>query len=138
MLLWVSSFGAHGLPAALDARVPAVVLGHPALAAAARARGASTVFIPVATPGIDIGGHLFRTDGSIVVPLKPVRGAPLPSVGAIAARLVERLAPPRLAPDTTRRGLAEGVATPHAGAPHAGAQPAAAQPVAAQRTGADQ
>ena len=33
---------------------------------AAPARG---VFIPVATPGIGVAGHLFRTDGVVALPL---------------------------------------------------------------------
>jgi formylmethanofuran dehydrogenase subunit B len=67
------------------------VLGHPALADATRARGANTVFIPVATPGIDTGGHLFRVDSSVVMPLAPARGAALASVASLAAQLTTRL-----------------------------------------------
>ncbi|WP_114809701.1 formylmethanofuran dehydrogenase [Paraburkholderia kururiensis] len=91
-LLWVASFGPHGWPSALTAGVPAVVLGHPALAEAAKARGAATVFIPVATPGIDGTGHLFRVDSSVVVPLAAARGAALPSVHAVATQLHMKLA----------------------------------------------
>lgn len=91
-LLWVASFGPQAWPAALPREVPAIVLGHPALAAAAKARGAGTVFIPVATPGIDSGGHLFRIDGTVVAPLTAARGAALPSVAALAARLAVLLA----------------------------------------------
>jgi formylmethanofuran dehydrogenase subunit B len=92
-LLWVSSFGPQPLPDTLDPDVPAIVLGHPAMAAgAAIARPGPTVFIPVATPGIDIGGHLFRTDGTVVVPLSAARHTGLPGVGDIAGRLAERLA----------------------------------------------
>lgn len=131
MLLWVASFGPHGLPAVLDARVPAVVLGHPALAAAARARGTHTVFIPVATPGIDTDGHLFRTDGSIVVPLRPARAVPLPSVGTVAARLVERLA--HAASGSARAGSDQDAGTPRADAHSDAARPAAAPPDGARR-----
>ena len=49
-----------------------VVLGHPALAARCRRSGAATVFIPVATPGIGSAGHLFRTDGTVLMPLDAV------------------------------------------------------------------
>jgi formylmethanofuran dehydrogenase subunit B len=73
-LLWVASFAPPVWPHALDPTVPAIVLGHPALAGAAKARGGATVFIPVATPGIDSGGHLFRVDGSVVMPLSAARG----------------------------------------------------------------
>lgn len=90
-LLWVASFAPPQWPQALDQRMPAIVLGHPALAETAKARGAATVFIPVATPGIDSGGHLFRVDGSVVLPLAAARGAALPSVATIATRLAAQL-----------------------------------------------
>ena len=90
-LLWVASFAPPAWPQALDQAMPAVVLGHSALAETAKARSAPTVFIPVATPGIDSGGHLFRVDGSVVMPLAAARGAALPSVATIAARLAAQL-----------------------------------------------
>ncbi|MDR3100663.1 MAG: formylmethanofuran dehydrogenase [Paraburkholderia sp.] len=90
-LLWVASFAPPaGLPDPQPG-VPTIVLGHPALAQAAKARGGATVFIPVATPGIDSGGHLFRTDGPVVTPLAAARRVPLPTVAALAAQLAERL-----------------------------------------------
>jgi formylmethanofuran dehydrogenase subunit B len=60
------------------------VLGHPEAAPAA---GGSTVFIPVSTPGIGTPGHLFRTDGSVVLPLFPVYPDTLPSVAEVVGRL---------------------------------------------------
>ena len=90
-LLWVASFAPPAWPQALGQTVPMIVLGHPALAAAAKARGAATVFIPVATPGIDSAGHLFRVDGPVVMPLAAARGAGLPSVATIAACLAAHL-----------------------------------------------
>ena len=92
LLLWVASFGAEPLPAALDPAVPAIVLGHPALAGAVAARGASTLFVPVATPGIDAGGHLFRVDNTVALPLAAARGFALPSVADVLTRLGERVA----------------------------------------------
>lgn len=92
LLLWVASFGAEPLPAALDPAVPAIVLGHPALAGAVAARGASTVFVPVATPGIDAGGHLFRVDNTVALPVAAARGFALPSVADVLTRLGERVA----------------------------------------------
>jgi formylmethanofuran dehydrogenase subunit B len=94
-LLWVASFEPQAWPASLDPALALIVLGHPALADAAQARGANTVFIPVATPGIDSGGHLFRVDGSVVMPLAAARGAALEPVASIAAGLNERLREPR-------------------------------------------
>ncbi|MGF6374005.1 formylmethanofuran dehydrogenase subunit B [Paraburkholderia sp. RAU6.4a] len=90
-LLWISGFAPHAWPASLDPALALIVLGHPALADAARARGANTVFVPVATPGVDSGGHLFRVDGTVVMPLTAARGAALESVASIAAKLSGRL-----------------------------------------------
>jgi|GEM_PF-42217 len=90
-LLWVASFAPPSWPQALADDVPAVVLGHPALAPTAAARGNGTVFIPVATPGVDSGGHLFRLDSSVVMPLAAARGASLATVASVAAELAQRL-----------------------------------------------
>lgn len=86
-LLWVSSFTPVPLPAALDDNLPVIVLGHPATQLPPR-KGA-TVFIPVATPGIDGGGHLFRIDTSVVARLTAARDSDLPGVATIAARLTQ-------------------------------------------------
>ncbi|KXU83050.1 formylmethanofuran dehydrogenase [Paraburkholderia monticola] len=90
-LLWIASFAPDAWPTSLDPALPLIVLGHPALADAARARGANTVFVPVATPGIDSGGHLFRVDASVVLPLSAARGAALDTVASLAARLSEQV-----------------------------------------------
>jgi formylmethanofuran dehydrogenase subunit B len=51
------------------------------------------VFIPVATPGIDSDGHLFRLDTSVVTPLHAARqGTNLRTVADMAADLAERIA----------------------------------------------
>jgi formylmethanofuran dehydrogenase subunit B len=91
-LLWVSSFQPEPLPGALDNTVPAIVLGHPALKATLGGRTAPTVFIPVATPGIDSGGHLFRIDTSVVAHLMATRESGLPTVATIATRLTDGVA----------------------------------------------
>lgn len=84
LLLWVSCFDAAALPPSCNG--PLIVLGHPAQAAAAARRGA--VFIPVATPGIGVDGHVFRTDGTVLMPLRAVRPDALPSVADVAQRLL--------------------------------------------------
>ncbi len=100
-LLWVASFGTE--PAAPQAALPRVVLGHPALGhpAAAPAPGdGDTVFIPVSTPGIGSAGHLFRTDGVMLMPLSAVYADRLPTVADVVGRLtlaVESLRQPRAA-----------------------------------------
>ena len=49
------------------------------------------MFIPVATPGIGIDGHVFRTDGTVLMPLRAVRPDTLPAVAQVAQRLLAAL-----------------------------------------------
>lgn len=91
-LLWVASFDAGAAPP--PTALPTVVLGHPALAATCRRPGA--LFIPVATPGIGSDGHLFRTDGTVLMPLAAVRADGLPTVAAVAQRLLPLVAARRV------------------------------------------
>ena len=86
-LLWIASFGTEPAPPA--ASLPRIVLGHPSLAAAVQ--GSGTVFIPVATPGIGSAGHLFRTDGSVLMPLRALRDDGLPTVADVLRRITESL-----------------------------------------------
>lgn len=88
-LLWVASFDAAALPP--PNRLPMVVLGHPALAAASLRSGVPTVFIPVATPGIGSAGHLFRTDGTVLMPLDAVYRDRLPSVADVVGQIMSAL-----------------------------------------------
>ena len=89
-LLWISSFDPSRLPP--DTPLPRVVLGPPAMAERLRAQGRARddVFIPVATPGLNASGHLFRTDGLVVVPLTAARDDGLAGVTEVLARLLER------------------------------------------------
>ncbi|HEX7384413.1 MAG TPA: formylmethanofuran dehydrogenase [Burkholderiaceae bacterium] len=82
-LLWVSSYGPEPAPPA--AALPRIVLAHPAMALPAT--NERSVFIAVATPGIDAAGHLLRTDGVVMLPLSPVVESVLPGVAAVAARI---------------------------------------------------
>ena len=84
-LLWVSSYGPEPAPPA--AGMPRIVLGHPGMPLPRDAH--ELVFIPVSTPGIGSAGHLFRTDGSVLLPLRPVYGDGLPSVGEVVRRLTQ-------------------------------------------------
>ncbi|WP_061125878.1 molybdopterin-binding domain-containing protein [Caballeronia catudaia] len=90
-LVWISSFAPEPLPASLDDTVPAIILGHPSTALPARR--APTVFIPVATPGIDSSGHLFRVDTSVVAPLAAALDRALPTVASIASQLAQARRP---------------------------------------------
>ena len=86
VVLWVSSFGARPVPASAPS-VPRIMLGHPDMAGSAD----DTVFIPVATPGIGAAGHLFRTDGSVLMPLRALRADTLPAVSDVLQRLTHAL-----------------------------------------------
>ncbi|MBT2299656.1 formylmethanofuran dehydrogenase [Variovorax paradoxus] len=94
LLLWVSSFGPQ--PALPPADLPRIVLGHPRM----RLLQESEVFIPVSTPGIGSGGHLFRSDGSVLLPLRPLYDDGLPGVGEVVNRLTQAVR-------ASRRGLAQ-------------------------------
>ncbi|MDE2371045.1 MAG: formylmethanofuran dehydrogenase [Burkholderiales bacterium] len=86
-LLWVSAFDADALPPASD--LPLVVLGHPQQACACARAG--SVFMPVATPGIGAAGHLFRTDGTVLMPLHALRSEALPAVDEAARSILAAL-----------------------------------------------
>lgn len=90
-LLWISSFNADPLPATA---LPRIVIGHPDLAKElfASTTGAPTVFIPVSTPGIGSGGHLFRTDGVVLMPLNAVYADTLPTAASVISRLTQAVA----------------------------------------------
>lgn len=85
LLLWVASFQPGLIPP--DTGLPQIILGRPGLV---RPEG-DVVFIPVATPGIESGGHLFRADGGVVLPLRPIRPSSLPTVAEVIEGLLQRL-----------------------------------------------
>lgn len=92
-LLWLSCFDADAAPPATP--LPLLVLAHPAQAAACRRPGA--VFIPVATPGIGAAGHVFRTDGTVLMPLSAVLDQGLPNAADVLHRITAALAAGRAA-----------------------------------------
>ena len=86
LLLWLASFGTEPPPPA--GQLPRIVLGHPALAACG-----ADVFIPVATPGVGSDGHLFRSDGVVLMPLHTLRPeSTLPTAATVLRRLALELA----------------------------------------------
>lgn len=92
-LLWVDAFSPTRPPPVTS--LPRVILGVPALGERLRADGAAAgaVFLPVATPGLNAAGHLFRTDGPVLLHLPAARDDGLPTVearlGALLAALGE-------------------------------------------------
>ena len=86
-IVWISSFDPQRVPPA--STLPLVVLGPPAMAS--RVRAGACVFFPVATPGLDAAGHLFRTDGPIVVPVFAVRDDAPNGVARVLDGIARRL-----------------------------------------------
>lgn len=84
-LVWVASITPDD--AVPDTALPRVVFGHPALPVPE----GDVVFIPVATPGIGSGGQLYRSDGTVIVPLHPVIDQALPALPAVVTGLLQRL-----------------------------------------------
>lgn len=84
-LLWVSCFDPDVAPPATA--LPTLVLGHPDLA-----RVPAAVFIPVSTPGIGSPGHLFRADGSVMLPLHAVYDDTLPTLASVLDRIAGAIA----------------------------------------------
>ncbi len=98
-LLWVSSFDAGSKPpiSPQPDRMPTIVLGHPGMDATD-----ATVFIPVATPGVDADGHLFRTDSVVLMPLHAVpsrKATGLPTVHDVLDKLTQAVIALRSSPD---------------------------------------
>ena len=99
LVVWVSSFNRGKLPPESDK--PLIVIGNANLVGAACSREASllndegksrlqaaptkkpNVFIPIATPGLDCSGTLFRVDSSVILPLKKIRENALPTLSEV-------------------------------------------------------
>ena len=88
-VLWTSSFDAQSTPPTTT--LPLIVIGHPALASSCTRAG--SVFIPVSTPGIGSAGHLFRTDGTLLLPLFAARPDTLPTLADVVSRIEQAIAP---------------------------------------------
>lgn len=85
LLLWVSAFDTRCTPPA--SATPAIVLGRAGMQCDAE----TEVFIPVATPGIDHGGHIFRCDNVAILPLHQLRDTDLPAVSDVIHAIIDRL-----------------------------------------------
>ena len=84
-LLWVSSFNEKRAPP--ETTVPTVVLGRSGMSF----NKEPDVYIPVATPGIDHAGHVYRTDNVVALPLRKLRESALPSVAQVVAEIEKAL-----------------------------------------------
>jgi len=80
-MLWVNSFSPEKHP--IKSELPLIVLGNANL----QFEHEPDVFIPIATPGLDCSGMLFRVDSSIILPLKKVRESNLPTLSEILRQI---------------------------------------------------
>ena len=87
-LLWVSSFDADAAAAGDE---PADGRARPPGAGRALPPAPVRSSSPSATPGIGSAGHVFRTDGTVLMPLHAVRPDGLPTVAEVAKRLLQAL-----------------------------------------------
>jgi formylmethanofuran dehydrogenase subunit B len=85
LTLWVNSFNAEKLPA--NNHLPLIILGN----ANTKFKTEPEVFIPIATPGLDCGGTLFRVDSSVVLPLKKCRENKLPTLSEVVSQIEAQL-----------------------------------------------
>ncbi len=79
VMLWVNSFSPEKTPPKTDK--PLIVIGN------SNTKCQADVFIPIATPGLDCSGTLFRVDSSVVLPLKKVRESNLPTLAKVISQI---------------------------------------------------
>ena len=84
-LLWISTFNATPAP---KTDAPTIVIGHPATTF----ENVPDVFIPVAIPGIQQGGSMFRMDSSVTLPLTKLTDATLPTLATVLQKIESLLA----------------------------------------------
>jgi len=84
LMVWISAFAPEPPP---ETAVPVIALTHP-LTVLPRP---PAVAIPVGVPGVDHGGALFRTDGVVALPIRPLRRSPRRSPAAVLNAIAEAL-----------------------------------------------
>jgi formylmethanofuran dehydrogenase subunit B len=80
-VVWVNSYSPEAMPPAGTA--PVIVLGAPD----SKFETPPSVFIPVATPGLDSNGQQFRVDGSVTLPLSAAKPSDLPTLTQVVAMI---------------------------------------------------
>lgn len=85
LLLWISAFDTRRTPP--ESGTDVIVLGRAGMQCDIPPR----VFIPVATPGIDHSGNIFRCDTGVVLPLKPLRNTGLLPVSSVLQSITDHL-----------------------------------------------
>lgn len=84
-LLWTSSFNPTSPP---EASAPTIVIGHPNTTFSKTPE----VFIPVAVPGVQSDGQMFRMDSSITLPLRKFKDSDLPTLQSVIEQIESELA----------------------------------------------
>ena len=84
-MLWVNSFSPEKLPPVTNKLL--IVFGN----SNCQLEGVPDVFIPIATPGLDCSGTLFRVDSSVVLPLKKCRENSLPTLSEVVSKIEKLL-----------------------------------------------
>ena len=85
LMVWVNSFSPEKLPPGTDK--PLIALGN----SNCQFETVPAVFIPIATPGLDCSGTLFRVDSSVVLPLKKCREISLPTLSEVVSEIEKLL-----------------------------------------------
>ena len=85
LMVWVNSFSADKNPPKTNK--PLIVIGNDNCELAQT----PNVFIPIATPGLDCNGTLFRVDSSVILPLKKVRENNLPTLSEVLSQIEKLL-----------------------------------------------
>ena len=85
LVVWVNSFNKEKIPSKFPSSTdkPLIIFGHHN----APLNQIADVYIPVATPGLDCDGTLFRVDSAVVLPLKKVRNNNLPTLSEVVRQI---------------------------------------------------
>lgn len=89
-VLWVNSFSPTKMPPPLSKphdKKPTIALAH----ANSQFETEPDVFIPIATPGLDCTGTLFRVDSTVALPLKKLRDHKLPTLSEVVQQIEANL-----------------------------------------------
>ena len=89
LVVWISCFSSVLPDYFDDVKCPVIVFGHPEISKdLVKKNFVDFIFIPVATPGVDVEGHLIRCDGVVTVPLKKIIESNLPSLQEVISRIL--------------------------------------------------
>lgn len=89
LVVWVSCFDSNIPDYVINTKQPLIILGHYEISRFLQSKNLNNyVFLPVATPGIDVNGHLIRCDSVVTMPLKKLVDSPFPSLQNVVTRML--------------------------------------------------